>query len=216
MVAKKATKTKPRSKSKPSLADQIADAALDMAAREGWASVSLPKMAEAVGEPLGVVLAVYPTKGRIASSLLNRIDQYVLSQVQAIDESETPRDRLFEILMIRFDVLQHHRLGYSALIRGLSRRPPTLLMRAPALVHSMALMLIASGIDANSPLGVARAHALAVAYGTVVRTWLVDDSADMAKTMSALDKVLSRLEKIQSLILDKKPSSNHTADRDED
>ncbi|MBT4741443.1 MAG: hypothetical protein HN793_11825 [Rhodospirillaceae bacterium] len=216
MATKKTAKAKPGRKSKPDLADRIADAALEFAAREGWASLSVPKVADALSEPLGRVIGVYPTTGRIASALLSRIDEHVLSQVQDIDDSETPRDRLFEILMIRFDALQRHRSGYEALIRGLSRRPASILKRAPALVHSMALMLIASGIDASSPFGMIRAHALTIAYGAVLRTWLADDSDDMAKTMSALDQALDRLERMQSLILDRRPSDNQVNDEDAD
>jgi AcrR family transcriptional regulator len=210
MAAKKTAKPKPRAKKDSSLKDRIADCALDLAAREGWEAMTLPRMADAVGEPLGAVIAVFPTTSRIASTLLDRIDQHVLSQVQAVDESETPRDRLFEVLMNRFDALQRHRSGYVALIQGVSRQPSAILLRAPAIVHSMALMLIASGIEASSPLGMARAHALAAAYGLVVRTWLKDDSADMAKTMSALDKNLSRLEKMQSMVLARRPARSST------
>jgi ubiquinone biosynthesis protein COQ9 len=64
----------------------------------------------------------------------------------------------------------------------------------------MALMLIAAGIGAQNAIGVARAHALAIAYASVLRIWLKDDSADMARTMSELDKTLGRLEKIQRMV----------------
>lgn len=212
MAPKKAAKAKPKRTPKSTLADRIADAALDLAAQKDWASLSVPKVAEACGEPLGVVLGVYPTTNRIASALMSRIDHDVLHQVQTIDHSETPRDRLFEILMIRFDALQRHRSGYEALIRGLFSRPSAILMRAPRTIHSMALMLIAAGIDASSPLGMLRAHALAVAYGSVVRVWLADDSADLAKTMAALDKSLNRLEKMQSLIPNLGPARARESD----
>ncbi|MDG2244517.1 MAG: hypothetical protein P8L66_13615 [Rhodospirillaceae bacterium] len=212
MTAKKTAKPRSRAKTDSSLKDRIADSALDLAAREGWEAVTLPKMADTTGEPLGAVIAECPTTSRIASTLLDRIDQQVLSKVQAIDETETPRDRLFGILMSRFDALQSHRSGYVAVIHGLLRRPSAILLRAPAMVHSMALMLIASGMEASSPLGMARAHALAAAYALVIRTWLKDDSADMAKTMSALDKNLSRLKKVQSMVLARKPARSSASE----
>ncbi len=152
-------------------------------------------------------------------SVFDRIDQQVLSQRLHghVDESETPRDRLFGISddagLMRYK--NGVRSGYvcnSASICGRCVDPRLLLLRAPAVVHSMALMLIASGMEASSPLGVARAHALAAAYALVIRTWLKDDSADMAKTMSALDKNLSRLKKVQSMVLARKPARSSASE----
>jgi ubiquinone biosynthesis protein COQ9 len=196
-VKAKAVTTK---KAGPSLADRIADMSLEIAAREGWDAVRLDRLGDELGEPFGSVVVVYPTPDRIASTLLRRLDNQVLAQVNRVDDSELPRDRLFEVMMMRFDALQRHRAGYAALISSLSRRPLTAFMRAPSVVHSMALMLIAAGIGAQNPIGVARAHALAIAYASVLRIWLKDDSADMARTMSELDKTLGRLEKIQRMV----------------
>lgn len=200
MAAKKATKEKAGRKSLPLMTDRIIDASVEIAAEKGWQGVSLAGIADAIGEPLGSIIAVYPTTDRIASALFHRVDQSVLSQVQSVDESETPRDRLFEILMMRFDALQEQRALYVSIIHHMRRRPMTLIRRGPAVVHSMALMLIASGVEASSLLGMARAHILAAAYGALLRTWLKDDSPDMAQTMSAVDKVLNRLESAQRMV----------------
>jgi len=83
----------------------------------------------------------------------------------------------------------------------MQRRPLAMLMRVPGLLHSMALMLIASGINASGPCGVARVHALSAAYTMVLRVWIKDDSLDMAQTMSALDKGLDRLEQLQTMFV---------------
>lgn len=211
MAAKKATKAKAARKSQSPIADRIIDANVEIAAEKGWHGVSLAGVAEAIGEPLGAIIAVYPTTDRIASALFHRIDQRVLSQIQSVDESETPRDRLFEILMMRFDVLQEQRTLYVSIIHHMRRRPAALMLRAPAVVHSMALMLIASGVEASSLFGMARAHILAAAYGTLLRTWLKDDSPDMAQTMSAVDKVLNRLESAQRMV-----RRSHSKEKDSD
>jgi AcrR family transcriptional regulator len=200
MAAKKATKGKAARKSKPPIADGIVDASVEIAAEKGWHGVSLAEVADAIGEPLGAIVAVYPTTDRIASVLFHRIDQRVLSQVQSVDVSETPKDRLFEVLMMRFDALQEQRTLYVSIIHHMRQRPAALILRAPAVAHSMALMLIASGIEVTSLLGMARAHILAVAYGALLRTWLKDDSLDMSQTMSAVDKVLNCLESAQRMV----------------
>jgi AcrR family transcriptional regulator len=200
MAAKKATKAKAPRKSQSPIADRIIEASMKIASEQGWQSLTLNQIADTIGEPLGAVIGVYPTTDRIASALFHRIDQQVLSQVDDVDESETARDRLFEILMMRFDALQERRTLYVSIVHHMRRRPAALVLRAPAVVHSMALMLIASGIEASSVIGMARAHVLAAAYGTLLRTWLKDDSPDMAQTMSAVDRVLNRLESAQRMV----------------
>ena len=199
MAARKKTGSKStvsRSKAGMPMLERIRTAALAIASADGWSAVSTSRLATDLGVPLGQIIAVCPTRSRVAALLFQQINQGVLSEVQRADDLEIPRDRLSDVMMKRFDVLQSDRAGYESLIRYTLRQPLRLACRAPAVVHSMALMLIAAGIGAEGLLGAARAHALAVAYGSIIRVWLKDDSADMAQTMSALDKALGRLEKI--------------------
>ncbi len=201
MAAKKTSKSKRLVGADRSLKDRVADAALKRASLDGWDAITLANLADTVKEPFGSVVEAFPTTDRIAAHLFSRIDAAVLGAVQKVDNDERPRDRLFELLMMRFDALQEQRDGYAAILWSMQRRPLAVLMRVPGLLHSMALMLIASGIDASGMCGVARAHALAAAYTMVLRAWLKDDSADMAQTMSALDKGLDRLEQLQTMFV---------------
>jgi hypothetical protein len=65
-------------------------------------------------------------------------------------------------------------------------------------------------------IGVARAHALAVAYASVLGVWLKDDSSDMSQTMSALDKALGRLEKLVKMASFKPPSRQKKTEQNSD
>ena len=60
----------------------------------------------------------------------------------------------------------------------------------------MRRVLEAADLPSGGLAGLIRCQALAVAYGQVVRVWLDDDTADQARTMAALDKHLSRLERL--------------------
>ncbi|MEQ8509450.1 MAG: TetR family transcriptional regulator [Rhodospirillaceae bacterium] len=204
MAAKKTSKSSRPVKTERSLKDRVADVALKTASQQGWGELTLSDLADSVKEPFGLVVEVFPTTDRIAAYLFSRVDSIVLAAIPKIDHDESPRDRLFEVLMMRFDALQAERAGYAAILRSMQRRPFSMFMRIPGLIHSMALILIVSGIDATGPFGVARAHALGAIYIMALRTWLKDDSSDMAQTMSALDKGLDRLEQLQKMFM--KPS----------
>ena len=53
-------------------------------------------------------------------------------------------------------------------------------------------MLTAADIGAAGPKGMVRAQGLAVLFAGVLRTWVEDDDAGLARTMAALDRELAR------------------------
>jgi AcrR family transcriptional regulator len=172
---------------------RIIDAALALAARQGWRQTSLAAIA---GEAHLSVLEVYRlcrSKRAILDALRRRVDAAVLAEAGG-GEGERPRDRLFDTLMRRFEALQPWKEGLRALARDAIADPFAALHHGPALARSMAWMLEASGVGSGGWRGAARAHLLAALYLDVMRVWLKDDSADMIKTMAALDRRLRNAE----------------------
>ena len=104
------------------------------------------------------------------------------------------RDRLFDLLMRRFDVcaLKPHRGAIGALWRELPRDPLAAAPLAPALARSMAWMLEAAGAPPRLPFGPVRVKLLAGIHLSTMRVWLQDDSEDLGPTMARLDKALKR------------------------
>lgn len=178
----------------------IADAVIELTMEGGWRCVSHSEVADRAGLPLGEVYALFPFRGQLAGAVARLADREVMKIAQADehDEEETPKDRLFDVLMTRFDVLQPYRKGLRQLSSDLMKDPVTSACLAPLLAHSMGLMLKAAGISeatvSASPSHCAKATILAGLQVKVMRVWFEDDSADMTRTMAALDKALSRAE----------------------
>jgi AcrR family transcriptional regulator len=170
--------------------DRLVDAALRLAAGQGWRATSLAAIAAEAGLPLDQAYAACPSKHAILAAFLRRIDRAALAG-PAPESAAAGRDRLFDILMRRFDALQPHRAALRAILRD-SIGDPSALLGAPALLRSMAWMLAAAGISTAGWSGVLRPQALAVLYLWVLRDFLSDESADLAKTMAALDRGLRR------------------------
>jgi AcrR family transcriptional regulator len=173
---------------------RIVDAALAVAARQGWRNASLADIAAEAKLPLLSVYDRFRSKGEILDAFRQRIDEAVLGGIEE-DEGERPRDRLFDALMRRFDALQPHKDAVRALARELPADPLLALGALPGAARSMAWMLEASGIDASGLRGFARVHLLTGIYSSVLRVWLVDESADMMKTMAVLDRRLRAIER---------------------
>lgn len=173
----------------------IVAAALKLIAARGWRDVTLRAIATEAAVPFAALYAMFPTKASIIGAFLADIDRQVLEGVEETpDPDETVRDRLFDTLMRRYDLLRPHRDAVAALAEGLARDPLAALALRPALMRSMAVLLEACGLSAEGLVGALRQKSLAALHASVLRTWLRDNSVDLGKTMVALDSRLKALE----------------------
>ncbi|HEB79833.1 MAG TPA: TetR/AcrR family transcriptional regulator [Rhodospirillales bacterium] len=198
MTRKTTSKTKRSGASGADPGARIIAAALELAVEEGWRNVSLSAIAAKAKLSLAQVHGVYPSKASILGGFINDIDQKTLAS-GAADAGDSARDRLFDVLMRRFDVMAPHKDALRAILRDGLADPCNVLCAAPRTLRSMAWMLEAAGLSPAGLQGAARVNGLALIYAGAVRTWLRDDTGDMAKTMAALDKGLARAEKITGL-----------------
>lgn len=182
---------------------RIVDAALRLAATEGWRDLGMARIAEAAGVSLAELHAAFPIRGCILDAFIRRIDEQVLAAGPA-DSSDGVRDRLFELLMRRFDALAPHKAAVAAILRDIID-PSVGLVGLPALARSMAWTFEAAGIPVTGLGGLLRVQGLALIYANAARVWLRDDTADLAKTMAALDKGLRRAESLVDLVAGRRP-----------
>ena len=171
----------------------IVDAALRLAARDGWQRLSLADIAAEAGISVLQLYTLFRSKTAILEAFHRRIDAAVIAAGEA--EGERPRDRLFDAIMRRFDALAPSKAAVRAIARDVSADPLAALSGVPTLLNSMGWMLELSGVSASGWRGRARAKLLLGIYLSVLRVWLGDDTADMTKTMAALDARLRRAER---------------------
>ena len=178
-------------------AARIVDAALAIIADEGWPAVTVDAVAARSGVDPDAVYRLAPTPAAMLDLFARRIDLAVTADDAAPPpggtDDESARDRLFDVLMRRFDALAPHRDVIAVLARALPRDPATVLATLPQARRSFALMLREAGIATTGPCGRLRTASLLGLWLAVQRVWLRDDSADAAQTMAALDRHLTRL-----------------------
>src|SRR5215469_10309574 len=93
----------------PDPGERMLDAALALAAERDWAGIGLAEIAHKAGLPLAEAYAACRSKLDLLAVLNRRVDAAALA---AVPEAEgLPRERLFDLLMRRFDALQPHRLA---------------------------------------------------------------------------------------------------------
>jgi AcrR family transcriptional regulator len=172
----------------------VVAAALELAVEQGWRRVSLHGIAERAGVPLADLYQRFSSKQAVLSAFVRGIDEEVLRGLDPEDAAEGPRDRLFAVLMRRFDALAPHKKAVGAILCDACADPLTLACGACRYLRSMAWMLEAAGISTAGIRGLIRVKGLCALYLPVLAVWLEDDTPDMAKTMAALDRWLRRAE----------------------
>ncbi len=132
-MARKASK----SKSPRTHEDAIIDAALALAAEQPWDQVRLGDIAVRADISLSDLRAAFDGKFDILAAFVRRTDQAVLDRLDPEIADEPPRERLFDVLMTRFDALLPHKEAVRSIVRSFERRPGDLISWNPIGVRSM-------------------------------------------------------------------------------
>lgn len=182
---------------------RIVDAALKLSAERGWSAITLDDIAAAAKLDADEVYRLTPTKSAVLNAFVRRTDLAVLEgQDEAEDGAEaSTHDRLFDVLMRRFEILLPDRAALGALCRDLPRDPVSLAGVIPQAHCSFGRMLEAAGVSAKGLRGLARIHAIAAVWLATQRTWFSDEGSDMARTMAVLDRNLRRMEETAGLVI---------------
>jgi hypothetical protein len=164
-------------------------AVFSQAALRGWADVNIAEAARDAGLPLDRVRACFPGRGAVLLRFGILADQAALA---AGSSEPSPRERLFDMVMSRFDALQQHRAGILQLLRALRTDPATSLLLYGATLRSMKWLLDGAGVPSSGTVGGLRVHGLLALWLYALRAWEGDESPDLSATMAAVDRGLDR------------------------
>lgn len=178
-----------------SVRDIIIDAALRLAAIQSWEHCAVRDIAGEAGVTIADFYDHFDDRNDVLLAYGRRLDRKVLEAFAEPEYEASPRDRLFDILMERFDAANDDREALISIIHSYKTDPKQTIINLPHLCGSMTRMLEAAGLDTTGLRGAIRVAGLSAAMIWVMRTWSEDDSEDLSKTMAALDKVLANLEK---------------------
>ncbi|MBI3505313.1 MAG: hypothetical protein HY059_10750 [Proteobacteria bacterium] len=169
---------------------------LRLAAGRDWAGIRLADVAAEAGLPMAELMRHATSKAALLAAFGRRIDAAMLAE--PVDADGSVKDRLFDLIMRRFDALGPHKAAVRNILAGLGRDPLAALCLVPGGMRAMAGLAAAAGVDPRLPFGPLKIKALAAVYLGTFRVWLADESADAAKTMASLDRSLGRLAALTS------------------
>ena len=186
-MAKRAKPADPRTK--------LIKAAFDAAIRDGWRGLSIAHVAKAAGLSVGEAYKVAPDRMSLLDAYIDGIDAKAVEQMVQESDEDTWRDVAFDGFMRRFDAMLKDRDALRVIYFDDRRDLIALAHTARRTRRSIERLLEASGFADDTLSLRLGATALVPLYARVFRTWL-NDEADQAKTMAALDKALERFERL--------------------
>ena len=208
-MARKAARSKPRRSRSTTTAsvpagtprERIIEGFMNLLAEQPIERIGLAEIAERAGVSLADLRGEFSTPLAILAAHVKELDRKVLTEVDPDMEEESPRERLFDVLMRRIELLGAHKEAVRSLLRS-ARRDPSLALALNAMaMHSQQWMLTAAGIGASGLKGMVRSQGLALLFANVLRTW-VDDENDNTRTLAALDRELARGQRFAGLLDD--------------
>jgi hypothetical protein len=173
----------------------LVTAAFSLGESEGWRKLSAASAARYAGLDLARARTRFPGRGAVLKRFGALADAHALTG--ALQEGSV-KDRLFDILLRRFDFLQTHRAGVIALLRAVPLEPALGAWLAAETLRSMGWMLEGAGVSSRGVRGEIRKRGLAAVWAWGIRAWLRDESEDLSATMAAIDTALLRAEQIAS------------------
>ena len=175
---------------------KIIDALMKLASERSFEDISIRDICAEAGVTLADFRDSFASKGAVLAGLSRRLDRAVLAQDAAELADESPRERLFDVLMRRLEAMAPYREGLREAAAWLRRDPSAALAFNPVVRGSMQFMLEAAGIELeDGPAGVLKLQGFALAWARIVGVWLEDDDPGLSKTMAELDRELTRGER---------------------
>jgi AcrR family transcriptional regulator len=180
--------------------ERIVEALLRLLATRRYAEIGLADVAAEAGVSLAELRQLYDSKLAIVSDFSKRIDEAVLKGGPA--EGESPRDRLFDILMRRLDQLAPHKAALRRLARAAWCDPGLACGFYRIVERSMTWMLAAAGIHHGGLRDKVAVNGTVLVIGETIQVWLDDDDPGLARTMATLDRALRRGERAMGFMGD--------------
>ena len=170
--------------------------------KSGWEEFSIDKFSMEKKYKITEVKNLIDNKNDLLIEFSKMIDEKVESNIDVEEfENSNVKDNIFELIMTRFDAMTPFKGGLIRIIHEI-KNPIILKEISHNILESMDFYLEFSNAYDDSIFDTLKKKSLFLIYSYCFKAWLNDDSKELSKTMSELDRLLNYAEKFSKKIKD--------------
>ena len=137
-------------------------------------------------------------KNDILNNINKFFDDSMINEIKKIEKS-TSRDMIFEIFMLRYDLLNQYRKSVLKIFNVFKSHPKNFIFLLPSFIESIEMMAKYANIKTKGFVGVVKLKGLLIIYFSTFLIWLNDESDSLERTMTSLDNSLNQIENVLKL-----------------
>ena len=161
----------------------------------GWKEFSIERFAEENKYKTSEVKKFIGNKNDLLIEFSKMIDEKVELNIDIEEfKNSDVKDNIFELIMMRFDAMTPFKGGLKKIINEI-KNPIILKEISQNILVSMDFYLEFSNAYDDNIFDLIKKKSLFLIYSYCFKAWLNDDSKELSKTMSELDRLLNYAEK---------------------
>ena len=176
---------------------QIANETLNLLKTKNWHSISVSLISKKLKGKK--ILKIIKNKNDLLININHYFDDVLKNKVKKIEKSSNS-DMLFEIIMMRFDLLNKYRLSILKIYYFYKKNPKNFLLILPSFINSFRMMAKSSNLEIRSIIGNFKAISIMIIYFSTFLTWVKDNSSSLEKTMTVLNSNIEKLNSLERLL----------------
>ena len=175
----------------------LINASLNIIEKSGWKSFSLQKLSYSEKIPVSEIKKIFNSEINILDEFSKMIDIKVEKSFDFEELQNTSvKDNLFELIMLRLEFMQPYRNALKNIKNSFKSDPLVAKSVAKNVMNSLDFYLELTNVFNDSFLDIFKKKSIFFIYSYIFMIWLEDDTEELSKTMSELDKLLTFSEKI--------------------
>ena len=177
---------------------KVFKALMELVSDAGWSNFTLDALARNQEIEELELEKLFSDKVSLLQAFADFIDEQTLANLDSdIFDPEIPiRERLLEIMLVRFDVLAPYKDGVCELLKVTGKDPKMFVVAAKAIKISMRSSLETVGVSTRGIKGNIKIKGLAVVFLFGMRTWAKEEGRDITATTRILDDRLKWAESL--------------------
>ncbi len=176
---------------------KLINAAFQMIEKLGWQKFSLKRLADEEKISIAEINQIFRKKEDILKEFSSMIDLQVERNFDFRDlESSSTKDNLFELIMLRLELMRPYKKALKNIILVFRSNLSMIKSVSFKILNSLDFYLELTNAYDGSFFDIFKKKVILFIYTQTFIVWINDDSEEMSKTMSELDKMLSFSEKI--------------------